>query len=44
MILLPNEKTENAVIAQQAITPVLGDAVWFCNILTNADVPTPMLI
>ncbi len=44
MIFLPNEKTDNAVIAQQAITPVIGKAVWFCKTLTSADVHAPMLI
>ena len=44
IIFLPKEKTESAAIAQQAITPVIGKAVWFCKTLTSADVPAPMLI
>ena len=31
-------------MAQQAITPVIGIAVWFCKTLTSADVPAPMVI
>src|SRR5215212_7591361 len=44
MMFLPNEKTASAVIAQQAITPVIGNAVLFCSKLTSADVPAPIPI
>jgi len=44
MTLFPNEKTDNALIAQHAITPVIGKAVWFCKILTSADVHAPIVI
>lgn len=44
MTFLPKVKTENAAMAQQAITPVMGIAVWFCKRLTNADVHAPMPI
>ncbi len=44
MIFLPIVKTERLVMAQHAITQVIGNAVRFCSKLTNAEVSAPIPI
>lgn len=40
----PRSRTVSAVRAQQAMTPVMGRAVWLLRKLTRAEAKAPMLI
>lgn len=44
MILLPSIRMVKLLIAQAAITPVMGKAVWLLKKPTQAEVQAPILI